>query len=368
MSPYAASTIFLSRVFDAGGPTTWGGLSWTSTTPAGTSVIMSVRTGNTAVPDGSWSGFAPIATPGTAIGGSSRFIQYRAQLATIDNTLSPMLSDVSIGFVPVPDTTPPLISGVTATPISLAGSSQALITWTTDELANSRVEYGTTSGALTGVLTNAALVTSHSITLTGLLTNKTYYYRVTSVDPAGNGATAPATPNSLTTPVAPPATFVDTTVADFSAGTPGAATYVSETANGEVILAPAAGAEFGGSALPTGWVSAAWSGSDSPVVNAGSLILNGERANMTAGFAPGRSVEFVATFGAEMFQHAGFVGDETFASPWAIFSTFNTTDSLYARTSNVTNATEPADSGRPLDRLVAPLPHRLDRDGRRVLG
>ena len=44
--------------------------------------------------------------------------------------------------------------------------------------------------------------------------------------------------------------FIDTTVSDFSAGTPGANTYVSETDNGEVTLKPTEASEFSGSSLP----------------------------------------------------------------------------------------------------------------------
>ena len=38
--------------------------------------------------------------------------------------------------------------------------------------------------------------------------------------------------------------FTDTTPEDFITGTPGSSTYVAQTENGEVILAPTAGAEF----------------------------------------------------------------------------------------------------------------------------
>ena len=54
----------------------------------------------------------------------------------------------------------------------------------------------------------------------------------------------PADPASFTTPSA---TFTDTTVSDFGAGTPDANTYISETDNGEVILKPTEGQEFSGS-------------------------------------------------------------------------------------------------------------------------
>ena len=115
------------------------------------------------------------------------------------------------------DTTPPVISAVSATPGT--GGTTATITWTTNEPANSRVDYGTAPDALTQYATNGALVTSHSLPLTGLTAGTTYYYRVTSVDAATNSATsptAPAAPLTFTTPVLP---LGDDTTADFNAGT-----------------------------------------------------------------------------------------------------------------------------------------------------
>jgi hypothetical protein len=99
------------------------------------------------------------------------------------------------------DTTPPIISALNASP---GTSGTATITWnTTNEAADSRVDYGTGPTSLTLNATNAALVTSHSITLTGLAPNTTYYYRVTSRYAAGNSSTAPpvaSSPASFTTP------------------------------------------------------------------------------------------------------------------------------------------------------------------------
>ena len=68
---------------------------WTADTPAGTGVALSVRTGNTPTPDGSWSGFNPVGSSGGSIGGSSRYLQYRAQLSSSDQDKTPTLSDVS---------------------------------------------------------------------------------------------------------------------------------------------------------------------------------------------------------------------------------------------------------------------------------
>ncbi|MBI3812622.1 MAG: hypothetical protein HY283_10560 [Nitrospirae bacterium] len=82
-----------------------------------------------------------------------------------------------------PDTTPPVISGITASNITNTG---AVITWTTNETANSQVEYGTTTayGSLTTL--DSALVTNHSATLNGLTASITYHYHVKSADAAGN--------------------------------------------------------------------------------------------------------------------------------------------------------------------------------------
>jgi uncharacterized lipoprotein YddW (UPF0748 family) len=78
--------------------------------------------------------------------------------------------------IPVTDTTAPVISGVAATLIT---SSNAVIVWETDDMANAAVDFGNTSlyGSTTS---NATPVMSHSITLTNLIPGTNYYYRVRS--------------------------------------------------------------------------------------------------------------------------------------------------------------------------------------------
>jgi hypothetical protein len=85
------------------------------------------------------------------------------------------------------DTTPPAISNVQALP---SGTS-AVISWTTGEASDSRVEYGTGANALTSAATSAAVVTSHTVTLGGLTPGATYFYRVRSQDGAGNASQSP---------------------------------------------------------------------------------------------------------------------------------------------------------------------------------
>jgi hypothetical protein len=83
------------------------------------------------------------------------------------------------------DTTAPVISGGTASGITAFSS---VITWTTDEPATSQVEYGLTTAYGTTTTLDSTLVTSHSVTLSGLSADTTYHYRVKSRDAAGNEA------------------------------------------------------------------------------------------------------------------------------------------------------------------------------------
>jgi uncharacterized protein DUF4082/IPT/TIG domain-containing protein len=98
LSPYASSGTFLSRIFDAGAITQWGAASWTAALPTSTSIIMSVRTGDTPTPDSSWTDFAMIPSSGDPVGAQSRYIQYRAELATADADVTPALRDVRIEY------------------------------------------------------------------------------------------------------------------------------------------------------------------------------------------------------------------------------------------------------------------------------
>jgi hypothetical protein len=87
---------------------------------------------------------------------------------------------------PPPDTTAPNISLVRSTP----GAAGATITWTTDEPASSQVDYGPTATYNQSTPLDSALVTSHSVTLTGLTGSTEYHFRVKSQDASGNPASS----------------------------------------------------------------------------------------------------------------------------------------------------------------------------------
>ncbi len=101
---YAGAGGLLSSVFSPGGTTTWGTVNWTENKPAGTNVGIQVRTGNTPVPDGTWSGWTAVANGGTVPGGPAKFIQYQATLTSGDPTVTPEVSDITIDFQAIPYT------------------------------------------------------------------------------------------------------------------------------------------------------------------------------------------------------------------------------------------------------------------------
>jgi hypothetical protein len=91
------------------------------------------------------------------------------------------------GGVPVPDITPPVISGVAANP----SSSTTAVTWATNEASDSQVEYGLTSSYGSATALNPSAVSSHTASLSGLAPSTLYHYRVKSRDAAGNPAISP---------------------------------------------------------------------------------------------------------------------------------------------------------------------------------
>ena len=321
VTPYASTGNFESRIFDAGAVSDWVAASWEEALPAGSSLALSARTGDTATPDGNWTAYVALPYSGASIGVSSRYIQYRTQLATSDPENTPELQAITITCEPGEDLTPPAITALMAQPG--ADGTTAIISWSTDEAADSRVDYGLTSGSLNLTVNEGALVTAHELALSGLTPGATYYFRASSADAAANTATAPPlgeTPASFTTPLA--ACAVDDLAADFATGTH-ASTWVAETGNGELILAPTSGGEFGGNTLAGDWESGLRAGDGIVQVSGGRLRLGAAWAGTLAYLPAGRSLEFVATFTNEV-QHAGFATDLG-GGDFAIFSSDGST-------------------------------------------
>jgi len=83
------------------------------------------------------------------------------------------------------DTTPPVISSIQASGIT---ESSATVSWSTNEAADTQIEYGTSISYGNVTTRFAWLTTSHSWTVSGLSASTLYHYRVLSTDEAGNSA------------------------------------------------------------------------------------------------------------------------------------------------------------------------------------
>ena len=96
-------------------------------------------------------------------------------------------SEAKIVKLGMPDTTAPVVSNVQATG---ASSNSATITWTTDEISNSQVEYGATTSYGSSSTLDPNLVNNHSQAISGLSPDTTYNYRVKSRDGSNNLVTS----------------------------------------------------------------------------------------------------------------------------------------------------------------------------------
>jgi predicted outer membrane repeat protein len=133
----------------------------------------------------------------------------------------------------------------------------------------------------------------------------------------------------------------DTTATDFAAGTLGAC-YLSNIENGEVTLTPLIGEEFSGAGLPANWSQLPLNGGTTVTNDA--ISADGAMAYYSnATFTADHRLKFVGTFSAGQSQRVGLVGNTDFSGQWAAFSTNNTTDKLYAVTSDGQNTLLPGD-------------------------
>ncbi len=113
-------------------------------------------------------------------------------------------------FTTTSDNSPPMISGVDVT----TGTDTATIVWTTNELANSKMEYASASyyqanSSYSNTASSSTYTIQHSIVIEGLASSTTYHYRLTSSDQGGNTAQTndltftTAAPRSVECPACP---------------------------------------------------------------------------------------------------------------------------------------------------------------------
>jgi parallel beta-helix repeat protein len=90
-----------------------------------------------------------------------------------------------VQHLPSPDTTPPAITNITN---STPTTDSVTIIWDTDENSNSLIRYGTVQSNYTDAVLDTVMVSVHSIMLSGLSANTTYYFAVNSTDASNNSA------------------------------------------------------------------------------------------------------------------------------------------------------------------------------------
>ncbi len=213
------------------------------------------------------------------------------------------------------DVTPPVITNIVATPNP---NGTVTITWTTDEVATTVVDYGVAAATLNLNATNGSLVTSHSITLTGLNPGTVYYFRVTSVDGAGNSSTLPVPPATLNFVTPAAICAQDNTDIDFGQGIGDASSTVVIDGNGALILKPFLKEEFSNSGLPAGFGSASWTFGTPVTYNGGIASVENGRLYTTTSFNAGTSIEFSANFTNGTFQNIGFAQANDFGANWFV--------------------------------------------------
>ena len=84
---------------------------------------------------------------------------------------------------PSPDTGLPLIANA---PTVVAKSTMATVSWVTDKLSDSKVNYGLANGELLQASGDVSFAKNHKVVLANLTPDTAYQVRVTSTDPSGN--------------------------------------------------------------------------------------------------------------------------------------------------------------------------------------
>jgi uncharacterized membrane protein len=99
-SAFKSAGWFESSIYDAGGIADWKKVSWVENKPSGTSIIVSVRTGYDNNPyDGGWSAWYQQSNGSENISmPNGRYVQYRVELSTTNDTKTPELSEIMLNY------------------------------------------------------------------------------------------------------------------------------------------------------------------------------------------------------------------------------------------------------------------------------
>ena len=159
-------------------------ITWTTNETADSQIIYGLTTayGATTTLDSTL-----VTSHSVTVTGLSVATLYHYKIRTADSTGNVTVSpDYTFTTSAVIDSTPPILFAISAS----VSTNDATISWTTNEGADSQVNYGlSTSYSATSTLATS-LVTNHSVTLTSLTAGTLYHYRVRSQDVSSNLATS----------------------------------------------------------------------------------------------------------------------------------------------------------------------------------
>ncbi len=182
---------YVSRIFDSGASgTTWRSVSWIATTPANTSILISLRSGDSPTPDTNWTNWssvtgAPSGSPPAQP--RTRYIQYRAELATTNASVTPLLDDVTVTYSP---NGPPTISVLGPMDGTWVVGTRPTLSWTlTDPDGDSQsafeAELSQDPAFASGIISSGAVPGTATTWEPPALTEGNWHWRVRSQDTFG---------------------------------------------------------------------------------------------------------------------------------------------------------------------------------------
>lgn len=229
---------------------------------------------------------------------------------------------------PPPTNTPPVAANDAATTITGSPVSVAVLANDSD-VDGDALSVVAVSGGTLGTPTIAAGGVAVTYTPAGTQCGTdTVSYTVS--DGRGGVATASVTVTISCTGT----TTTHTTVTDFSACPDVALAGTRVGAAGDVRLGGTVGDEFSGSTLGSGWVSGTWAGGSVTPAPAGGVLSLGHAQGIfvrSSATVPVSGLDARVRFAAAPWQHVGWASLD-FSGPYIIFSTFNGSSRLYART------------------------------------
>ena len=328
---YTASGTYQSCTQDIGHTlSVWTTADFSANVPAGAALQLRTRTSTNGT---SWSGWsAPLTASGQDITSpTGRYLQYLLEFTTSNPSVSAVVDSVTMHYadasIPI-DHAPVAVSDAASTteahPVTVA-----VLANDSDPDADTLSVASVTQGAKGTVVINA----DNTITYTPNGSScgaDSFTYTISD----GRGKTSTATVAINIACVS--GQISQATFTDFGPSCSiNTNTLLTQIGDGEVRLAGTQGDEYNGATLDTTeWVGGTWAGgSYQPVPTGGILSISDPNGAFVRSVAsmPVTTLEASARFASLPWQHVGWASLD-FAGGYAIFSTYNTSTNLFART------------------------------------